>query len=290
MSPRKSSRQRTVTTKVQQQNDEKTNKAVHLIKRRKLAPQEEATSNSGSSLSDTEKQMKSTKLEELAQQNDRKIDPVERLLSMTCVNTDILHMEDNDQLALSSSSSASSSSPAYPNLSLNFNKLINDNLRSYYSRLCKSPMEIHNDNSSFSVLNKQPQQPVGTQEQSSPLSFASQVPFFRNVNFNPSPSFGQKIDDYIYYDDDEEPSSTDSEHEEIPAPSELKMAVLPTTGKMSFRYRQNENVNFSLSDFQAQNQNEPNDILKFMKKGSVISGKASEMIGTSNFLINDFFF
>lgn len=287
MSPRKSSRQRTVTTKVQQQNEEKTNKAVHIVKRRKLSPQDGTTLNSGS---ETEKQSKFAKPEESVQYNDRKIDPVEKLLSMTCVNTDILHMEDNDQLALSSSSAASSSSPAYPNLSLNFNKLINDNLRSYYSKLCKSPMEIHNDNSSFSILNKQPQQPLGSQEQSTSLSFASQVPFFKNVNFNSSSSFGQKIDDYIYYDDDEEPSSTDSEQEEISAPTDPKMAVLPTMGKMSFRYRQNENVNFSLSDFQVQNQNEPNDIFKFMKKRSVISGKASEMIGTSNFLINDFFF
>lgn len=289
MSPRKSSRHRTVTTKVQQQNDEKTNKAVNIVKRRKLSPQVENAPTSANSLSETENQSKSSKPDQSVHYNDRKIDPVEKLLSISCVNTDILHMEDNDQLALSSSST-SSSSPAYPNLSLNFNKLINDNLRSYYSKLCKSPMEIHNDNSSFSILNKQPQQPQGAAEKTSEKNFASQVPFFKNVNFDRSPSSGEKIDDYIYYDDDEEPLSTDSEHEEISASNDPKMAVLPTAGKMSFRYRQNENVNFSLSDFQVENQNEPNDILKFMNKRSVISGKASEMIGTSNFLINDFFF
>lgn len=287
MSPRKSSRQRTVTTKVQQQNDEKTNKAAPILKRRKLSASRKTISKFESS-SELEAPSKST-LPEETKNNDRKIDPVEKLLSMTCANTDILHMDDNDQLPFSSSS-ASSSSPAYPNLSLNFNKLINDNLRSYYLKLRKSPMEIHNDNSSFSVLNKQPQQQMNCQEHSSSQGAMPQVPFFRNVNFNPSPSFGQTIDDYIYYDDDDEPLSTDSEHEEISSPIEPKMAVLPTQGKMSFRYRQNENINFSLSDFQAKSQNEPDDILRFMKKGSVISGKASEMIGTSNFLINDFFF
>ncbi|EEQ38498.1 hypothetical protein CLUG_02624 [Clavispora lusitaniae ATCC 42720] len=288
MSPRKSCRQRTLTTKGQQQNEEKTNKAVHIVKRRRLSPPNDSNINESSNV--PQKQADSTTME-VSQSNDGKIDPVEKLLSMTCVNDDILRMDENDPLALSSFASISTASAAYPNLSFNFSKLINENLRSYYSRLGKSHMEIHNDNSSFSILNNnQPQQPQGAEEQQ-PSSNTSQIPFFKNVNFNPSPSFGHRIDDYIYYDLDDEPSSTDSEHEEIPAPSgPLDVPVSPITGKMSFHYRQNDNVNLSLSDCQNKSHSEPHDIFKFMKKRSVIAGKASEMIGTSNFLINDFFF
>lgn len=214
---------------------------------------------------------------------DDKIDPVEKLLSLTCASNDILHMDDSDAEPSSPLASSTSTASAYPSLTLNFTKAINDNLRSYYLRLCRSPMEIHNDHSSFSVLNHKPL----VEERPCALSSASQVPFFKNVNFSSSPSF-HRLDDYIYCDDDDEPSSTDSEHEEMPASDDPILLPLPSTGKMSFRYRQNDKLNLSLSD--SHPDQEPEDIYKFLNKRSVISGRASEMIGTSPFMIKDFFF
>lgn len=224
--------------------------------------------------------------------DDDKIDPVERLLSMSSTN-DILYMDsdlapDSPLAALDSldSSSFASSTSAYPSLSLNFNKAINDNLRSYYLRLRKSPMEIHNDHSSFSVLNDKPR----VEEPPRPTSSQSQVPFFKNVNFSSTPTF-HKLDDYIFCNDDDEnePLSTDSEHEEMPATggSQLRLP-LEESGKMSFRYRQNSNMNLSLSDVHTEQ--DPQDIFKFLNKRCVISGRASEMIGTSTFMLKDFFF
>lgn len=222
---------------------------------------------------------------------DDKIDPVEKLLSMSSTN-EILHMDSDlapdSPLALDSldSSPFASSSSAYPSLTLNFDKAINDNLRSYYLRLRKSPMEIHNDHSSFSILNDKPRE----EEPPKACASASQVPFFRNVNFSSTPSF-QKLDDYIFCNDDDEnePSSTDSEHEEMPptAASQWRLP-LQESGKMSFHYRQNSNMNLSLSDVHTEQ--DPQDIFKFMNKRSVISGRASEMIGTSTFMLKDFFF
>lgn len=202
---------------------------------------------------------------------DDKIDPVEKLLSMTCSSSDILHMDDE-------SATISASDSAYPSLTLNFTKAINDNLKSYYLRLCRSPMEVHHDHSSFSVLNAKP-----TVEAPPPARPAAPVPFFRNVNFSASP---MGIDDYIYYDDDDEPSSTDSEHEELPASTPQVQLVVPC-GKMSFQYRHNDNVNLSLSDVPVEL--EPQDIYKVLNRQAVVSGRASEMIGMSSFMLRDFF-
>lgn len=210
---------------------------------------------------------------------DDKIDPVEKLLSMTCSTADILHMDDESVSPLASSSHLAS---AYPSLTLNFTQAINENLRSHYMKLCKSPMEIHNDHLSFSILNCKPK----VEEKPLATSQANHIPFFKNVNFSSTPSF-HKIDDYISYEDDE-PLSTDSEHEDMPAPTqELQLPFPPVSGKMSFHYRQNDNMNFSLSDVHTEL--EPQDIFKFLNKRSVISGRASEMIGTSNLMIKDFF-
>jgi len=218
---------------------------------------------------------------------DDKIDPVEKLLSMSSTN-DILYM-DSDSSAESPLTSLDepATSSAYPSLSLNFTKAINDDLRLYYLRLRKSPMEIHNDHSSFSVLNSKP--PVEEPKVCSSASQASSVPFFKNVNFSSTPSF-QKLDDYIFCSDDEddEPLSTDSEHEDLPSSTASHRLPVEESGKMSFHYRQNSNMNLSLSDVQTEQ--DPQDIFKFLTHRSVLSGRASEMIGTSTFMIKDFFF
>lgn len=263
MSPRKSCRRRTVTSKVSDQL--KTNNPVQ---KRKLASDLDVA---------PVKRLKS----EFVPLKDDKIDPVERLLSQTQDHDILYNLDESDSIAYAAqpSSAFQQHQPsAYPNLSLNFTKIINENLRSYYSNFRKTPIEIHNDNSSFSILNKKPQQQAECQSYKMP-----EVPFFRNVNFNPKPSFGT-IDDYLFYEDEDEISSpTDSEHEELPSGP---LVVLPPTGKMSFHYRQNDNLNLSLSDCKTE---EPQDIFKILNKRSVLTGKASEMIGASNFLINDFF-
>lgn len=286
MLSRKSCRRRTLTAKVLDTQNE-TNNAVPLKKRKSsqdtLAPRHKR-SRSQPDTTDVKRpaHLKTKSTPDLAKElKDDKLDPVEKLLSMTCSNGDILHMDDADSDA-SPLASSSSLASAYPSLTLNFTQAINDNLRSHYMRLCKLPMEIHNDHSSFSILNHKPK--VEEQPQAAPS--ASQVPFFKNVNFSSTPSF-HKIDDYISYEDDE-PLSTDSEHEDMPAPTQaLQLPFPPVSGKMSFHYRQNDNMNLSLSD--VHKELEPQDIFKILNKRSVISGRASEMIGTSNLMIKDFF-
>lgn len=199
---------------------------------------------------------------------DDKIDPVEKLLSYTCVNADfLLQMEavsDPQPLA----------APVYPNISCNFAQVINDNLRSYYATFCKSQMEIHNDHSSFSVLTR-----PHTAPEPAELAPRAHVPFFKNVNFNPTASLGNFFEDYIHYDgEDTDPVTPEAEPEETLAP----------LSKMSFHYRQNDHLNLSLSDEPVKSSSGP-DVLRFLNQRSVISGKASEMIGTSKFLISDFF-
>lgn len=285
MSSRKSCRRRTLTPKVRELTEEKTNKSVPL--KRKLTGEEPSVkrvkSESTQNLKPPSKSEPTLPVVASVVRNDT-IDPVEKLLSQTHSN-DILYNLDEDSHEsdsdVDSLASPSPSYPAYPNLSLNFNKIINENLRSYYLNFRKSHIEIHNDNSSFSILNKKPQEVEERRTYKMP-----EVPFFRNVNFNPQPST-QTIDDYLHYEsyeNDEVSSPTDSEHEELPT-SPL-VALPPVSGKMSFHYRQN-NLNLSLSDYPGRD--EPEDIFKFLNKRSVLTGKASEMIGTLNFLIRDFF-
>lgn len=230
---------------------------------------------------------------------DDKIDPVEKLLCLTNLNSDILFELDAEESAsepssprsVTSSSSISDASASYeyedsplhssyPNMELDFSKVITDNLRSYYLSACKSPIEIHNDNSSFSILNKETQHASG--EAALPQK-TREVPFFKNVNFN-KPKLGNSIEDYLFYDDDESANfSTDLEHEEMPPTSATFMPQLPN---VSF-YRRDDKLNLSLSDQKAWA--EPQDISKILNLNSVMTGKASETVGTSRLLINDFF-
>lgn len=255
MTIRKSNRVRTLTSKVKDLKGLTNNLANEPpVKKRKLE--------------------KSTILDEEIPIDDDRIDPVEKLLSLTTVDNDFLNIEEQfdypPPAALTPSSSTSSSNN---NISLNFTKIINENIRNHYSNLKRCPIEIHNDHSLFSVLNHKKQQVTTRQETKSKSQ--TDVPFFRNVNFNPKPQSAYTFDEYLSYDDDiESETSSSSSSPIIPA------------NKMSFHYRHNDNLNLSPDN---SNNYDSHDILKYLNKRLIIAGKASEMVSTGNFLINDFF-
>ncbi|KAK7676049.1 hypothetical protein QCA50_020995 [Cerrena zonata] len=183
-----------------------------------------------------------------------KIDPVEKLLSLTTFNNDILldidqeqqqQQEEEDGEESDSEDSEYESEEESSNISLNFSKILNENIRNYYSNLKRCPIEIYNDNSSFALLNKQ-QQP---QEQPKQPPQQQEVPFFKNVNFNPKPQSAYTFDEYLSYDDDE-PTTPSTP------------TVLPNN-KMSFHYRHHDNLNLSTTNHST---NEPQDIFKILNK------------------------
>lgn len=247
----------------------------------------------------------------LLQDDHDKIDPVEKLLSISHIDNDILHMDETESLSPApsvTSANATSNTPTYPDLSQNLSRMINDNLRSYYMNFRKSPIEIHNDHSSFSVLNqKQPDwnhKPVVDD-----LLPRTEIPFFKNVNFNPSP-FGLAIEDYIYYGNEEEDEqdgepnlstksdqddpllATDSEHEELGTPKSTAATLsIPSlaNNKMCFHYRQSGKLSLCSDLVAPQICFEDDDMSKFLNQRSLLSGRASEMLGASNLKLHDFF-
>lgn len=262
----------------------------HASKRRKTAP--------ASTLSSS--------LDGLANKADDTIDPVQKLLSLTSLDDDILlSMDDDDGLNYASpssyssicsddSSSPSSQTPAIPysaahyNISCNFNKVINENLRSYYSSFRKSQMEIHNDHSLFSILTR-PRKSAAPPIRRLNFLRARQIPFFKNVNFNPSPEFGSRLEDYIDYKDDKDiETKGDSEGTSSEVTTPLSSPIPAYTGKMSFHYRRQDGLNLSLTDDDTRYG--LNDGLRFLNPRSIISGLASETIGAAKFMINDFLF
>lgn len=300
---RKSCRIRTPTPKAKEVTMDSTNKAAHtdaVSRKRKSEPLHELLFQNQQTPAKKSKSMTNLAVE------DDKIDPVEKLLCLTNLNNDILFdletdesgSEPNSPRSLTASSSSVSTDASassefedsplhspYPNMELDFSKVIKDNLRSYYLSAYKSPIEIHNDNSSFSILNKKSNQHASGADASLPSQTTKgrEVPFFKNVNFN-KPKFGNSIEDYLFYDDDESANSpTDLEQEEMP----LSTTFMPQLPNVSFHYRRDDKLNLSLSD-----QNpwaEPQDISKILNLNSVMTGKSSEMVGTSRLLINDFF-
>lgn len=242
----------------------------------------------------------------LTNKADDTIDPVEKLLSLTSLDEDILLSMDNDEgnlnyapssnyssISSDDASSPSFQTPAIPysaahyNISCNFNKVINDNLRSYYSTFRKSQIEIHNDHSLFSVLTR-PRKAAAPFIRRLNYPRSRQVPFFKNVNFNPSPEFGSKLEDYIDYKDDKDTESNDKVEDLPEAVTPLASPIPAYTGKMSFHYRRQDGLNLSLTDDDTNYG--LNDGLRFLNQRSIISGLASETIGPTKFLINDFLF
>lgn len=216
------------------------------------------------------------------------IDPVEKVLSMSHAS-DMWLMEDD----VPAQPLGTSTPSFYPNLSYNFQEVMNESLRRHYLNMRRSQMEIHHANSLFSVLTNPPQTSAA---RSVPREASrSQVPFFRNVNFNPTSAYSNRLDEYIHYDDDEVPLTTeltDSEHDEPAEKPAGDEALSPLDSvmrksKMSFHYRQND-VGLSLTD--GPTKDVAHDVFKYLNQRSVMLGKASEVIGTPNFLITDFFF
>ena len=258
-------------------------------KRRKTAPATSLRSN----------------LESDESRKDDTIDPVEKLLGLTSQDTHILLNIDDAHAYQSCSSSSSYSSicsedllsplsdtstldySATPyDLSYNFAKVLNDNLQSYYSLFSKSQMEIHNDHSLFAVLNK----PRVTPTSARPKTLRNiQVPFFKNVNFNSSPNFGSKLEDYIDYKDIcEESNDPKHDHSVASAPPNPSTPLYTFPKNMSFHYRKNDGLNLSLTDEQSTlglNNGRP-----ILNARSILSGQASETLGPAKFMIREFFF
>lgn len=269
MAIRKSARARSPTPKVLETQNQSANKILGV--------------------NDIEPQTKKRKLNiKTEEDNSDKIDPVERLLSLPYVNNDILLNLEEDYESNMSSNLASNPNELNAHLiSLNFTKILNDNLTRYYSNFSKSPLEIYNDHSSFAILNKSQSSPnIAPTPSSQPT--INEVPFFKNVNFNPKSKSAYAFDDYLSYEEGEdspnecEESSDESSNPKTPIINSPEI----DNKKMSFHYRHNDNLNLSLNNTQ---NNSHHDIFKIMKKRSILNGKASEMIGTGNFLINDFF-
>ncbi|KAK6457087.1 uncharacterized protein RJT20DRAFT_127223 [Scheffersomyces xylosifermentans] len=366
---RKSTRVRTLTPKVRACLSDTTNK-------KQLATSAPIAKRTASEAHDDSNNLKKRRVV-VEEVNSDKIDPVEKLLSLTNLNNDILNELVNDNsLNISNTNQQDASDNIDEDVdedeyedddideddedndqpsskknqltSLNFTKILQDNIRSYYSKFRKSPIEIYNDNSSFALLNKNEANnnsiynnsnasTIASASNSTPQSpqtpSTSEVPFFRNVNFSGSSRSDYTFDDYFSYDELTDDSSSDEalSPTDKPAPpkkEETKASSLyfpKLSNKMSFHYRQNHsNLNLSLNNdgfesgavsplspastvdlpslmYDSTNGlssngssvsidvNGNHELFKYLNKRSILSGKASEMVGTGNLLINDFF-
>lgn len=247
---RKSTRHRTLTEKVKPQQP--TNNAEASVKRRKIA-----------------------RIEEGRQEKHDQIDPVEKLLSLPRYDSDIISTEELSMEDVPYHGEAKGTEL----ISLNFTKILNDNIRLYYSRSSRNQLQLCNDDSTFSLLNRQP----AAEEARMSAPQAREVPFFKNVNFNSDRAY--TFDDYFAYDLSSEDNETDEEKDPKTPSSPQGPTDLNMTSKMCFYYRDSDYLNLSSS----YPKSEPQDIFKILNKNSILSGKASEMIGTGTFLINDFF-
>lgn len=224
--------------------------------------------------------------------DSNKIDPVEKLLSLTNINNDFLmsldvceDQQDNNLTELNELTS------------LDFTQILNDSIRQYYANVKHSPTSIYND---FGLLNNEKESIKKTASKSS----APTVPFFKNVNFNSVPTLGN-FEEYFSYDYEETVTSESEaeivslsvEDEDDPkstVPARITPRKIVTNdfsipkNKMSFHYRHNHN-NLNLSQRSCNTDLAPHDLLKILNKRSILTGKASEMVNNGGFLINDFF-
>lgn len=222
--------------------------------------------------------LKKLKYDKIDYNDNDRIDPIEKLLSLNNYDHDLNSYLQQD--VEESENDDDNEEERRPSVSLNFTKIFNDNL------LRHEPYNFINQNSTFALLNH-----PNVSEPTNSQVAKSEVPFFRLVNFNPKPK-QNVIDELLILDDDNDavdpleyknPStnltSSDSEDEEIATP---KNSPLMTKSKMCFNYRQNDNLN--LSNFKPQETE-----LRILNENSIISGKLNETIGSGRFLMNDFF-
>lgn len=334
---RKSPRVRTLTDKVK--SNQMTNKVVNATPdKSNYYPGHDSSFDNVDNESgiETQPNIKRRKVVE-----EDKIDPVEKLLSLNNEEEDIFKSLSNDDEMHNSGDSneiIENEIDQYNQVSLNFTKMLNDNLIKYYSNFQRSPLDAYNDNSSFSILNKPTQSPVpetninnnnnnnnndnnNINNNNHSNNRNNNIPFLKAVNFNSKPR--RSLNEYlsIYDEDSKDPKDTScneppaktsettttnaindstnftsenlttlddkllknetDEEEENKTPAS---SPLLAHNKISFHYRKNDNLNLSLNPYHSEN-----DYSKFLNEHSIITGKASEMIGTGNFLINDFF-
>jgi hypothetical protein len=191
---------------------------------------------------------------------DDRIDPVEKLLSMNSCNTSIL---DDNLIENSDDDYEESDLPESP-LSINFNQLLYENIQTYLSNRSKS-----NSTNCFQDLNSSATTPITKQTKS---TFTA--PFFKNVNFMNNTR--QCLNDYFEYDN----ASDNSDDESPDSPLKSPSFQVP---KISFHYRHKDTFNLIDDSYSA------DASVRGLKSGSIVSGKASEMMGSGGFLINDFF-
>ncbi|CAI5760059.1 unnamed protein product [Candida verbasci] len=193
-----------------------------------------------------------------------KIDPVEKLLSLTNINYDFLsdleseteveeiYEEEPIQIA-----------------SVNFTQILQDNIRQYY--LKKLQNSQYKD--SFALLNRKEEEVIT--KEAAKLPTTSEVPFFKNVNFSNNKK-EYSIEDYFSYGEDEEKETEATTSEpESPISSPIASSTSLYIPKINNRYTN--------SGYKYQ------DVSRILNKNCIITGKASEMVSTGNFMINDFY-
>ncbi|EER31016.1 predicted protein [Candida tropicalis MYA-3404] len=310
------------------------------------------------------KKRKISRIEEEESQKTDKIDPVEKLLSLSNINQDFLsdfefntHHHKSSNCSLDGCDNDGDISEQESQLSydenddeyyeedypveienVNFTKIIQDNIRQFYVK--RRLQGQYKD--TFSLLNKSKDdeftptyqsstqhQTVQQQQQSNNKS--NEVPFFKSVNFGNKPK-EYTIDDYFSYGDEDDEDDKDeqesgslsesssrnslsvSSEEEysdsdesdgngvspITTPkTEIKSLYIPKINPHHYYYYHGGRFNNSNQSPLFQHQSSLNnsngnneleqDLSKILNKNSLINGKASEMVSSGNFLINDFF-
>jgi hypothetical protein len=205
---------------------------------------------------------------------------------------------------------------------VNFTQIIQENIRQFYVK-----RRLENQyKDTFSLLNNKdqeeeeavPTKSQQTQQSQQPISKPIEVPFFKNVNFGNKPK-EYAIEDYFSYNDEEEEdqgsllesssrnslsvsseeeysdSSDESDVSPITTPkSETQSLYIPKINHHHHYYHCGLGmVNGAGQQYYQQRMdnvmNQEEDLSKILNKNSLINGKASEMVSTGNFMINDFF-
>ncbi|KAL6451242.1 hypothetical protein SBY92_002581 [Candida maltosa Xu316] len=272
------------------------------------------------------KKRKISNIEKEEYEKSDKIDPVEKLLSLTNINQDFLSdLTKNIPSNISSSNSTSCLNIGYEEddegeefeeeieeeeeeeedefveiANVNFTKIIQDNIRQFYVNR-RLQNQYHD---TFSLLNQsskpiqQTQPSTNNTTPSTTTSNNPDVPFFKSVNFGNKPR-EYTIDDYFSYSEateeeqqTKEPETSETDVSPITTPkSNFQSLYIPkinSNNHYHYHYN-NDNSRDLLLRNTINNNNDEQDLSKILNKNSLINGKASEMVSSGNFMINDFF-
>ncbi|EMG46420.1 hypothetical protein G210_3332 [Candida maltosa Xu316] len=183
---------------------------------------------------------------------------------------------------------------------VNFTKIIQDNIRQFYVNR-RLQNQYHD---TFSLLNQsskpiqQTQPSTNNTTPSTTTSNNPDVPFFKSVNFGNKPR-EYTIDDYFSYSEateeeqqTKEPETSETDVSPITTPkSNFQSLYIPkinSNNHYHYHYN-NDNSRDLLLRNTINNNNDEQDLSKILNKNSLINGKASEMVSSGNFMINDFF-